>query len=33
MTDITLKVSLWGKDVAAVVWDKEREYAVFEFFP
>ncbi len=33
MTDITLKVSLWGKDVAAVVWDKEREYAIFEFFP
>ena len=33
MTDITLKVSLWGKDVAAVVWDKERECAVFEFFP
>ena len=32
MTDITLKVSLWGKDVAAVAWDKEREYAVFEFF-
>jgi serine/threonine-protein kinase HipA len=33
MTDVILKVSLWGKDVAAVVWDNEREYAVFEFFP
>jgi serine/threonine-protein kinase HipA len=33
MTDVTLKVSLWGKDIAAVVWDKEREYAVFEFLP
>jgi serine/threonine-protein kinase HipA len=33
MTDVVLKVSLWGEDVAAVVWDKERESAVFEFFP
>jgi len=33
MTDVILKVSIWGNDVAAVVWDKEREYAVFEFFP
>ncbi|MDR3129361.1 MAG: type II toxin-antitoxin system HipA family toxin [Tannerellaceae bacterium] len=32
MTEIILKVSVWGEDVAAVVWDKEREYAVFEFF-
>lgn len=33
MTDIVLKVSMWGEDVAAVVWDNDREYAVFEFFP
>ncbi len=33
MTDVVLKVSLWGEDVAAVVWDKEREYAIFEFLP
>lgn len=33
MTDIILKVSIWGKEVAAVIWDKEREFAVFEFFP
>lgn len=30
--DTILKVSLWGKDVAAVVWDKEREFAIFEYF-
>ena len=33
MTDIVMKVSLWGQDVAAVVWDKENEYAIFEFLP
>lgn len=33
MTDVILKVSIWGKDVAAVVWDKERGFAVFEFYP
>jgi len=27
-----LKVSLWGKDVAAVVWDKDKEVAVIEFY-
>ncbi|GAB1375111.1 hypothetical protein MASR1M46_20010 [Bacteroidales bacterium] len=29
MTNIVMKVSLWGQDVAAVVWDKENEYAIF----
>lgn len=33
MTDVVLKVTLWGHDVAAVVWDKENEYAIFEFLP
>lgn len=33
MNDLVLKVSLWNKDVGAVIWDKERDYAVFEFFP
>lgn len=33
MTDVVLKVSLWGHDVAAVVWDREHEYAIFEFLP
>ena len=28
----TLKVTLWGNDVAAVIWDKEKEIAVIEFF-
>ena len=27
-----MKVRLWGNDVAAVVWDKERETAVIEFY-
>ena len=27
-----LKVTLWGKDVAAVIWDKNKEVAVIEFF-
>jgi serine/threonine-protein kinase HipA len=33
MTDVVLKVTLWGHDVAAVVWDRENEYAIFEFLP
>jgi len=31
--ELVLKVSLWGKDVAAVTWDNDRGHAVFEFFP
>lgn len=27
-----LKITLWGKDVAAIVWDNEKEYAILEFF-
>jgi serine/threonine-protein kinase HipA len=27
-----LKVTLWGKDVAALIWDKVKEVAVIEFF-
>lgn len=27
-----MKVRLWGNDVAAVVWDKEKETAVIEFY-
>lgn len=27
-----LKVTLWGKEVAAVVWNKENNYATFEYF-
>lgn len=27
-----LKVSLWGKEVAAIAWDKEREVGVLEYF-
>ena len=30
--DTILKVNLWGDHVAAVVWDKENEHAVFEYF-
>ena len=30
--DTILKVTLWGKNVAAVVWDKENGHAVFEYF-
>ena len=30
--ETVLKVTLWGKDVAAVMWDNEKEYAIFEFF-
>jgi len=30
---VVLKVTLWGHYVAAVVWDKENEYAIFEFLP
>ena len=33
MTNLPLIVSIWGQQVAAVVWDSEREYAVLEFFP
>ncbi len=32
MTNQPLIVSIWGQQVAAVVWDTEREYAVLEFF-
>lgn len=32
MSDLVLKVSLLDKEVGAVVWDKDKEYAVFEFF-
>lgn len=31
MTNTPLIVSVWGKDVAAVAWDNEREYAILEF--
>ncbi len=27
-----IKVKLWGKDVAAVIWDNEKEIAILEFF-
>ena len=27
-----LKVTLWGKDVAAVLWDKNKEVAILEYF-
>jgi len=27
-----LKVTMWGKDVAAITWEKEKEIAVIEFF-
>ncbi|MDR2868743.1 MAG: type II toxin-antitoxin system HipA family toxin, partial [Bacteroidales bacterium] len=30
--DTVIKVKLWDKDVAAVVWDKDKEYAVVEFY-
>ena len=30
--DTVLKVTLWGKEVAAIVWDKQRATAVLEFF-
>lgn len=33
MTKTPLIVSVWGKQVAAVIWDHEREYAILEFFP
>ena len=33
MTKAPLIISIWGKQVAAVVWNHDREYAVFEFFP
>lgn len=32
MTEVVLKVSIWGNDVAAVIWDKEEDYAILEFF-
>jgi serine/threonine-protein kinase HipA len=31
MMDTVLKVILWGKNVAAVTWDRDREYATIEF--
>ena len=30
--DAVLKVTLWGKEVAAVIWDTQREIAILEFF-
>ena len=30
--DTVVKVTLWGDDVAAVVWDKKNEYATIEFY-
>jgi serine/threonine-protein kinase HipA len=30
--ETALKITLWGEDVAAIVWDDEREYAILEFF-
>ncbi len=30
--DTVLKVTLWGKEVAAIAWVREREMAVLEFF-
>jgi serine/threonine-protein kinase HipA len=30
--ETVLKVTLWGKDVAAVFWDNRREVAIIEFF-
>lgn len=27
-----LKVTLWGKEVAAAIWDAEREFATIEFY-
>lgn len=33
MMEVPSIVSIWGKNIAAVIWDREREYAVFEFFP
>lgn len=30
--DKVLKITLWGKDVGAIVWDNERNTAVLEFF-
>jgi len=33
MTNLVLKVTLWDKEVGAVVWDRNQEYAIFEFFP
>jgi serine/threonine-protein kinase HipA len=30
--DTVLKVTLWGSDVAALIWDSQRETAVLEFF-
>jgi serine/threonine-protein kinase HipA len=32
MMDRTLKVTLWGKDVAAAAWDAEKEVAMIEFY-
>lgn len=33
MTKVPAVVSIWGKKIAAIVWDTSREYAVMEFFP
>ena len=30
--DTVLNATLWGEDVAAVVWDKAREFAIVEFY-
>lgn len=32
MTEVVLKVSIWGNDVAAVIWEKEEDFAILEFF-
>jgi len=33
MTNIPLIVSLWGQQVGLLLWDNDRDCAVFEFFP
>lgn len=30
--ETVLKVTLWGKEVAAIIWDAEREFATIEFY-
>jgi serine/threonine-protein kinase HipA len=30
--ETAIKVRLWGKDAAAVIWDEEREFAALEFY-
>lgn len=33
MTKLPVTVSIWGEEVAAIMWDQERDYAILEFFP